>query len=630
MHIILLNRFPPDTSLILVHDPDDLLADERLLGELHARGFTVLRESDPVRLRYRVSHSASPLVIVTAGALNELPYDLWQQGHHVNLALHEFFPNLAYPLVQALGPLERARLFEAPQPARRLGERATQEHIFRHVYGLDLDALGDPVALVTWLSVAPRREPLPAAFRDALRQRLKAEPAYAGWPLDDLLDRPETLSGFLQSQWAAYLQQRGLLGTGEAAVPYLLDFDRPRWRDLLPRWLRAGLLQPVAVNADIPVEDWLAPGLLVQAKDARLKQLELLTEVVAAALEPIPDDFLAWVGVARQWAELTALRHSEEDLPTALAQRLRDLETRLDDLFPTWLERAYPALAGRILPQPHHLYHVPHFLAFQLRQGQTEKMALVILDGLSLADWQVLWESWVARHPRWQADLRFLLAQIPTVTAISRQALVSGLRPEEFAETITHNGAEARLWGAFWQREGLPAAAARYIRDLNAFPLAPDVRALCLVVSAVDEIHHKALLGPADAQTTLRRWRDHYATDLESALEHLLTHGFSVWLTSDHGHVVARGIGQPREGVIVQTRGLRARTYRDEHLVRKVQADFPETYLWHGDGLLPDDLWALIPHGRMAFAPKDEIHITHGGVTLDEVIVPLVRVQLKQ
>ena len=59
--------------LTLVSDPDGLLAEEELLAELYARGFALLAESDPLRLRQRVEgarpwSTAKPLVIVTAGA----------------------------------------------------------------------------------------------------------------------------------------------------------------------------------------------------------------------------------------------------------------------------------------------------------------------------------------------------------------------------------------------------------------------------------------------------------------------------------------------------------------------------------------------------------------------------------
>ncbi|MGC9395954.1 MAG: hypothetical protein ACP5J4_14010 [Anaerolineae bacterium] len=50
-----------------------------------------------------------PLLVVTSGPLNALPYDLWQQGQHVTLALYTFFPKLAYPMVRELSPTRRVR-----------------------------------------------------------------------------------------------------------------------------------------------------------------------------------------------------------------------------------------------------------------------------------------------------------------------------------------------------------------------------------------------------------------------------------------------------------------------------------------------------------------------------------------
>jgi hypothetical protein len=42
---------------------------------------------------------------------------------------------------------------------------------------------------------------------------------------------------------------------------------------------------------------------------------------------------------------------------------------------------------------------------------------------------------------------------------------------------------------------------------------------------------------------------------------------------------------------------------------------------------LPDDVWVLMPQGRRAFAAFEEVVVTHGGPTLDEVVVPLVTIR---
>ncbi|MBA3945730.1 MAG: hypothetical protein H0X37_14325 [Herpetosiphonaceae bacterium] len=106
----------------------------------------------------------------------------------------------------------------------------------------------------------------------------------------------------------------------------------------------------------------------------------------------------------------------------------------------------------------------------------------------------------------------------------------------------------------------------------------------------------------------------------------MLESGYTVTLTSDHGHVEATGIGQPQEGVVAVSRSKRARLYNSEDLARNVQANYPVTILWHADKLLPADLWVLMPQGRGAFAPLGELVVSHGGLTLEEMIVPLVTI----
>ncbi|GAF98354.1 unnamed protein product, partial [marine sediment metagenome] len=62
------------------------MADEGILAALSERGFTLVREPDPIRLRYRIEqerpfNAEHPLIVVTSGPVRELPFDLWQQGH---------------------------------------------------------------------------------------------------------------------------------------------------------------------------------------------------------------------------------------------------------------------------------------------------------------------------------------------------------------------------------------------------------------------------------------------------------------------------------------------------------------------------------------------------------------------
>lgn len=101
--------------------------------------------------------------------------------------------------------------------------------------------------------------------------------------------------------------------------------------------------------------------------------------------------------------------------------------------------------------------------------------------------------------------------------------------------------------------------------------------------------------------------------------------GFDPWLTSDHGCTVARGIGRPREGVLVEARGARVRFYTDPAFLERGHSDTPEALAWTPGGL-PAGLLTLFAPGDAAFANRGEQLITHGGLSLEEVIVPWVHI----
>lgn len=85
-------------------------------------------------------------------------------------------------------------------------------------------------------------------------------------------------------------------------------------------------------------------------------------------------------------------------------------------------------------------------------------------------------------------------------------------------------------------------------------------------------------------------------------------------------------MGLPAEGLTVDTRGQRARLYTNHSAAERVRAAFAETELWEKDGLLPEGVCALIPRDRLAFAAYNDQVVTHGGLTLEEVIVPLIMI----
>lgn len=636
----LLLPFRPDAHrLILVEDADGLLDDETARATLLGRGYRLVEDDgDPARLRHELGSlsDGGPLIVLTRRPLRQLPYDLWAAAHHLSLSLARLYPNLNATVLRGLtGREARWRLGRAAPPLGRLGREATADYLLRVVYEVDPAQAAGPAALLAWLARyhADLPGPMPADLRRRWLDRLSAAPAFAGLPLAALLDDRAAFAAFVTAEWAGYLSATTGQSVAEPKAAYHLDFTADTaLQDALPGLLRRGALARLTVREPAALPEWALAAVRSPDEDDRRRWADDLQERLAEQsaeliARPQAGRWAGWAAVAQTWAELTglALTLNDETLNEAMAGRQR----QLDVAFAGWLEKSYAALAGRKLPQPHHVHHAPHLMAYDRRTGG-RPVALLVLDGLSLADWRRIQGVWAARHPAWSfAERGPLLAQIPTITAVSRQALVSGRRPAEFAASLADNRKEAAHWTAFWAGEGLSGAQIAYDRLQTGRPFAPDSRAAaqCLIYSGLDDILHGATQGAAEAWASLGVWLDGAGREVEAAIDRLLAAGYAVYLTSDHGHVEAWGMGQPREGEAAESRGKRSRLYRAREAAAAQQAKHPRTRLWHDDGLLPDNLVALLPDdagGRVAFAPEYARVIAHGGLTLDEVVVPLV------
>jgi hypothetical protein len=351
-----------------------------------------------------------------------------------------------------------------------------------------------------------------------------------------------------------------------------------------------------------------------------------------------------WQEIARAWAELSnlwqAARGTSRPLPVSEKKdSILDVQARLDAAFLDWLRGHYSPLAAQRLPVPHHVHHIPHYLNYLRSKGEVKKIALVILDGMALSDWLLARPALQSRHADWLMKEMLVMAQIPTITALSRQALISGLRPADFYTPMGARLTEAKSWAAFWGREGLPEAACTLLPlnlerdDPSAELTDPRLQAICLIERQLDEVMHGSILGAADHQDSVNLWlsasesQPRTSARVERLLDFLLDENHTIFLASDHGHCEAFGFGAPSEGLAARTRGRRARLYTDRLAALHTQQSFNDTILWENDGILPAGLTAVLPVKRQAFTEMDEIIITHGGATLEEVAVPLIELR---
>ena len=152
----------------------------------------------------------------------------------------------------------------------------------------------------------------------------------------------------------------------------------------------------------------------------------------------------------------------------------------------------------------------------------------------------------------------------------------------------------------------------------------PTTKVAGIVVDMIDEIVHGAMLGKRGIAGQIHAWCE--TGFVEKLFLLLAEHGYQIYLTADHGNVDAEGIGRLSQGVVSELRGERVRTYRSETLASSVPPEI-DAFRFDSPGLPPDFL-PLYAGTRGAFVPKGDQIVAHGGISVEELIVPFIRISI--
>lgn len=653
----ILNEFVPKVSkLTLVADPDSLLAEEKLALELRRRGFDLIEFKDPVEFRYvyeakyrslwdRGEHT--DLVVILRHReteLTSLPYDLLQAGKKLSFNLGTLFPNLSYPIVEKLDLSLLDSLFDSQRrlPPNRLGDNETKDFILRQVFGIVAEQIDNEEGLLsTLLRLHYGKIQVPQDLVDRLVHVLRQQHAFHSWPLDEIIPDDKAFFAFLQERWPVFLNRLGKaerIGEGRREYrlkyegPDLLPFDHQNIRIYIDNLFVEGMLVPVqAANlaVDVDASPWIRCGVVGADADDDEERISRLFELVEQELPTVESRYNDWTDFALKWAELSALTHYGS-ISTQQSQ-WREIGDALNETFATWLREHYASLITLPPNRPAMGHHLTRRLARGMENSGEKRVALVVVDGLSLDQWVTV--RWVLNEQNIDCVMResATFAWIPTLTSVSRQAIFSGKQPQFFPASINSTDSEEKLWQQFWMENGLSRPEIAYKRGLGSGDVSKDLdetvnpgqtKAAGLVVDMVDKIMHGMWLGSAGMHAQVAQWCQ--GGYLGKLIDYLLDHDYDIWLTSDHGNIECKGKGRPSEGVLAETRGARARVYQTPELRSRVASDFTSACEWEPVGL-PDNYFPLVVGGRDAFVNPGDSIVGHGGIALEEVIVPLVR-----
>lgn len=675
----ILNEFTPQVAKItVVADPDALLSEELIIQEIQARGFDLVVFDEPIPFRYlyelnyrsRVGTGDLKELIILLRSEEDnfvkLPYDILSTSRKLRFGLDRLFPQLNRSILSQLDrslldDLYQAQFIYSPH---QLSENATKDFILRHVFEIAPEMVKTPADLLRiLLRKHYRDQKIPASLDQWLLQMIQRTGRFADWPLESIiLDRGAFLS-FLQERWPAYLHS---LEVGEETVirdfstsyhpafagPAILPFGNDDVRVYIDNMFAEGLLKPIHSSMFTKTEGvdsferhnlpmWIRMGIQSDPETERFNRLQKILQVIEEEFPPDTARHTDWLNLAIKWAEANVLWYSSTIIKSRrdLQKKYEPLQSRygmlrqnIDLGFQKWLQQRFGTLYNLPAIDPVMVHQIPRFMMKGL-QSPGDRAALVIIDGLSFDQWIVVRGVLQSQLPDYKFHSTGSFAWIPTLTSVSRQSIFAGKPPMFFPDRIWDTNGESTLWSQYWADAGFTDIQIYYRRMTAEFAKInrieedislPKLRVVGLVIDKIDKIMHGMELGTAGMLNQVRQWTDQ--GDLAKLIQLLAKNQYQVYISSDHGNIEATGFGRPDEGATADLRGERARIYPNDSLRAIVKDKFLESIEWKPVGL-PANYYPLLAANRTAFVQKDKHTVCHGGTTLEEVIVPLIKVE---
>lgn len=640
---ILKNFQPKISRLTLVADPDGLLTEEGMLSAIRDRGFDLIPFDDPIAFRFAYESqyrslwdkgNDTDLVVVLRSAeqqLNKLPYDLLKAGRLLTFALHQLFPKLNYPVIVGLDRAYLDAVDEAYQKhdSDQLTERETKDFVLMQCFNIVPKLIKKPVDLLKMLlSLHARKVRLSNFLVQYLLEGLSKDATFEAWPLAEIIPSRENFLRFLQEEWSAFLAAQA-----DASVSCRVPFGHEDVRVYIDTFFLEGSLIPVEQEKPTKLPLWAQTGVKHDSRTDALRRFRGLWRKFEAERPSTDVSHREWQQAAQRWAELIVLRwECDESLEAADRTAWTELQESVENAFGKWMMNRYGSLHN--LPyhqQPVMVHQISRFIAVERTRKKLLKIALLVLDGLAFDQWLLLRKSLKDYDEAWQFEESASFSWVPTLTSISRQSIFAGEPPLYFPDSLGTTTKEKTHWLRFWEDQGVHRGCVDLVTNLDGpndskleSALANSrLSVLGIVWNKVDDIMHGMQMQTAGMHNQIRLWAAQ--GHLHRLLMRLQEESFFIYLTADHGNVTATGVGNPNEGVLAEIRGNRVRIYDRPEFLEDVAGKFPESLRWPGHGLPPAQ-HVLLADNLKAFTDVGDEVVSHGGIALEEVMVPFVSI----
>jgi hypothetical protein len=244
-----------------------------------------------------------------------------------------------------------------------------------------------------------------------------------------------------------------------------------------------------------------------------------------------------------------------------------------------------------------------------------EKIALIVIDGLAYWQYELLKNLLPG-----QKKEQVIYSWIPSITQLSRQAIFRGDVPLKDYRQNPKN--EEKLWTTFWKSKGINNFEIQYLHGDITIDENVGITKYALVYKDLDDKMHSS----TDYQDLLKlteNWVNR--SQIITTFETLLRNDFTLFITTDHGNIQAKGwrslkgrekLGTNKSG----SRSARHLEYTEEWLSDEFLENNKDL-----DGSIVSEANAIYFTDNLSFSTEDEL-VTHGGAHILEVLIPFITI----
>lgn len=312
-----------------------------------------------------------------------------------------------------------------------------------------------------------------------------------------------------------------------------------------------------------------------------------------------------WFSIAETKAKIDTLatEHRLKFDTSAVNRAFRDYVLEQFGKLSFEMSRETPVLVSRAMDYMH---------------DHSSKFVIIVMDGMSEFDWRIISKSF--QDIPYEQTAAF--AMIPSTTSISRQCLLSNKTPGQLLEPWKQSK-EKQEFVACAKSMGYTDNQIGYERGYEA-QFGSFVKCGAVIINDVDDMVHAQHQGRLGMLNDIGVLSDQHK--LAGMTKRFLAEGFDVYITADHGNTPCTGLGKLMgTGVETETKSRRMlvlQNFADKEGIKQKYGmiEYPKYYL-------NKDFDYLICNVGDSFDAKGEEVMTHGGISIDEVIVPFIKIK---